>query len=158
MKLEDIEVEKLYAIDNRRLGMRPSCGKVKLKSRDHGQEGRAPWLLVDFCNPETGEPYPGSLAQWVGPQRFLMTWSDYTAQQAEEQRAKELARAAQQEMENSIRESLHALSIDTFIDIEVDDRTEAVQIIVDHDDLAAFVAELARAARAALPAPAQEEV
>ena len=151
MKLENIEVGKLYAIDNRRLGMRPSCAKVKLKSRDHGQEGRDPWLLVDLCNPETDEPYPGSLVQWVGPQRFLMTWSEYAAQQAEEQRARELARAAQQEMENSIRESLHTLGIDTFVDIEVDESTEAVQIIVDHDDLAAFVAEFARAARLVQP-------
>jgi hypothetical protein len=151
VKLEDIEVGKLYAIDNRRLGMRPSCGKVKLKSRDHDQEGRDPWLLVDPCNPETGEPYQGSLAQWVGHQRFLMTWSEYAAQQAEEHRAKELEVAAAQETAKDIRDSLRALGVDTFFDIDIDRDCDVVQITLDPSDLATFTAELARAARRILP-------
>jgi hypothetical protein len=144
VKIEDIEVKTFYAI--REDHPTPYCGQVVAKDPDGG-----PWVKV------IGRSAQGK-GHWIFTANILMTWVDYTAKEAEAQRARELTRATQQEMENSIRESLHTLSIDTFVDIEVDDSTEAVQIIVDHDDLAAFVAELARAARAALPAHAQEEV
>jgi len=145
MKLEDIEVEKLYAIRVNDFGCGAFCCQATAK------DPQGTWVKIIAVDPEGGEAERGATARWVTSNYILATWVDYTTKQAEEQRARELARAAQQEMENSIRESLRTLGIDTFVDIEVDDSTEAVQIIVDRDDLATFTAELARAARQVKP-------
>lgn len=145
MKLEDIEVEKLYAIRVNDFGCGAFCCQVVAK------DPQGTWVKIIAVDPEGGEAERGATARWVTSDYILATWVDYTAKQAEEQRARELARAAQQEVFARIRESLRTLGIDTFVDIEVDDSTKAVQIVVDHDDLVTFAAELARAARQVKP-------
>lgn len=142
MKIEDIEVGKIYAI-------REEYGTFCCKAVAKDPQGT--WVKIVAIDPDGGEAERGAIARWVNSNRLVAFWYAYAAREAEEHRARELARAVQQRMENSIRESLHALGIDTFVDIEVDDSTEAVQIIVDHDDLAAFAAEFARAARLVQP-------
>lgn len=139
MRLEDIEVEKLYVADQQDI---PFC--VKVTALDLDPAGA--FVKVITIDETSGEPWLGSVAHWVRANRIGMLWSEFKTEQAEKQRARELERVAEAATLESIRGSLRALGVDTFFDIDIDRNCDVVQITLDPKDLAAFIAELVRAA------------
>jgi hypothetical protein len=139
VRFEDIEESGLYAIKEGDL--RPFPFKVTTKDPDGA------WVKGIFFDLDTGEPGAGSTERWVTSNKIVATWVDYTAQQAEKQRARKMDAAAAEATVTSIRDSLRALSVDTFFDIDLDRNCDVVLITLDPNDLATFTAELARGVR-----------
>ena len=139
MKLEDIEIGKLYVADQDAI---PFCVKVTAKVPS------GPSVEVVTIDNSTGKPFLATVTDWINANRIGMLWSEFKTQQAEVERQMKLAVEAREAVANEIRASLGALGISTFFDIEYeDDEGPVLRIDVAEEDAPAFAAELARGVR-----------